>query len=410
MKNKYRATLTVSMILAGTVLLSSLCAAQATLVRVFSLDPAALSRTQAEVVAGNKVYAAALKRLRKDADKVMADRIGSVMDKSIIPPSGDKHDFLSYGRYYWPDPSRPDGLPYIQRDGEVNPEIFKITDQESFGQIIKGVSTLGLAYFYTGSEDYAEHATRMIRVWFLNPETRMNPNVNYGQIVKGKNVGRASGMIEFRDFVRMLDGVGMITGSRAWTPADEAGLKAWFTDYLTWLQTSPIPIQEAHSDNNHGVWFDAQRATIALYLGKTDLARTILTDAMNERIAKQIEPDGTQPRELARTRSMHYTAFNLDAFCTLACIANQLRIDLWRYSTSDGRSLRKALDWFYPYYAGDAKWTRQQIDEFKYESFYPMWYRASIAYGEKKFLDAAKRYGGEKTQSDRALLMFGRTE
>jgi hypothetical protein len=353
---------------------------------------------------------AALKRLRKDADKVMADRIGSVMDKGIVPPSGDKHDFLSYGRYYWPDPSKPDGLPYIQRDGEVNPEIFNITDQENFGWIVKGVSTLGLAYFYSGNEEYAEHAARMLRIWFLNPDTRMNPNVNYGQIVKGKNVGRASGMIEFRDFIRMLDGVGLITGSHAWTPADQAGLAAWFTDYLTWLQTSKIPLQEAESDNNHGVWFDAQRVAIALFLGKVELARTILTNARKERIAKQIEPDGTQPRELARTRSMHYTAFNLDAFCTLASLADRLGIDLWNYETEDGRSLRKALDWFFPYYAGDRQWSRQQIDEFKYESFYPVWYRASLVYGERKYLDIGKRYVGEKADSDRSLLMFGRTE
>ncbi len=394
-------------VIISIVLVSTLASAQTGLVRVFSMNPESLLRSQKESMSGNKIVLATVKRLTKDADKVIATKIGSVMDKDVIPPSGDKHDYLSYGRYYWPDPSKTDGLPYIQRDGESNPEAESVSDHANLQRVVKAVETLGLAYFYTVNEDYAEHATKIVRMWFLDPETKMNPNMNFGQIVKGKNVGRASGLIDVRGFADLVDGVGLLAGSKSWTAQDQKGLVAWFDEYLTWLQTSKIGQQEAESDNNHGVWFDVQRTAIALFVGKTDLARTILKDAKLKRIAKQIEPDGRMPRELARTRSKHYTAFNLEAFFNLASIASSVRVDLWNYQTEDGRSLRRALDWFLPYYTGDMEWTYKQIDTFKKESFYSTFYLASAKFGDQKYVDAASPFLGDKAKTDRIHLMFG---
>lgn len=375
--------------------------------RVFLMNPEFLVKTQKEVATGNKALAGALKRLQNDADKVLAMKIRSVMDKEGTAPSGDKHDYLSYGRYYWPDPTKPDGLPYIQRDGEVNPDVLSAGDLEGLQQMIKSVHTLGLAYFFTSNEEYAEHAAKILRTWFLSPETKMNPNVNFGQIVKGKNVGRASGMIDLRGFAQVVDGVGLLAGSKSWTSDDQKALVTWFTEYLDWLQTSKIGTQEAESDNNHGVWFDVQRTSIALFVGKIDLARSILDEAKKKRIAKQIEPDGTQPRELARTRSMHYTAFNLEAFCSLALIGDCAGIDLWSYQSSDGRSIRKALDWFLPFYTGDNEWAHKQIDTYKKEAFFPLLLLASVKYGDNKYIEAGRKYGGDKVKTDRVHLMYG---
>ena len=381
--------------------------AQPLTVRVFIADAKALLSAQKEIATGNKAMQAALKRLRRDADKVLDFAPVSVMNKSQTAGSGDKHDYLSLGRYWWPDPNKPDGLPYIQRDGEVNPEAATVSDRENLQKVIKGVETLGLAYFFTANEEYAEHATTILQTWFLNPETKMNPNLNFGQIVKGKEVGRASGLIDVRGFADLIDGVGMLAGSKAWTAEDQKALVAWFDQYLEWLQTSKIGRKEAESDNNHGVWFDVQRASIAMFVGKVDFARKILNEAKTNRIASQIEPDGTMPRELARTRSMHYTAFNLEAFFNLALLGEQVGVDLWHYHTNDGRGIRKALDWFYPYYAGDKEWTLKQIDPFKKESFSPIFHLGSIKYGDAKYVEAGMKFGGEKARTDRVHLMFG---
>ncbi len=381
--------------------------AQPLTVRVFIADAKALLNAQKEIATGNKAMQATLKRLRRDADKVLDFAPVSVTEKSQTAGSGDKHDYLSLGRYWWPDPNKPDGLPYIQRDGETNPEAESIPDHDNLGKLVKSVETLGLAYFFTGNEEYAEQAAKMLRVWFFDLETRMNPNLNFAQSAKGKPDGRASGMLDGRGFANLIDGVGLLAGSKAWTIDDQKKLVTWFTEYFNWMQTAKMALQEVESGNNHGVWMDVQRTAIAIFIGKLDIASKILNEAKTARIAQQIEPDGTMPRELARTRSMHYTAFNLEAFFNLALLGEQVGVDLWNYQTNDGRGIRKALDWFYPYYAGDKEWTLKQIDPFKKESFYPVFHLASIKYSDKKYAEAAVRFVGEKAKTDRIHLTFG---
>src|SRR4029079_12800027 len=165
--------------------------------------------------------------------------VASVMDKAITPPSGDKHDYVSQAPYWWPDPSKPDGKPYIRKDGVRNPEIDRITDHDKLGRLIDAVATLGVTYAYTGREAYATHAGRLVRAWFVDPATRMNPNLQFGQYVPGVNQGRGIGIIETRGLPEMLDGVLLIRGSPAWTKADDDALQAWMRGYLTWLRESP---------------------------------------------------------------------------------------------------------------------------------------------------------------------------
>jgi hypothetical protein len=406
-KRNHNIAVVLSAVVVSTSINCTNLFAQSGLVRVFSMNTESLVRSQREAASGNKAVLASVKRLQKDADKVLGLKLVSVMDKNVVAQSSDKHDYLSLSRYWWPDPSKPDGLPYIQRDGETNPEVESVSDHENLQQVIKSVHTLGLAYFFTRKEDYAERAAEILKTWFLNADTKMNPNMNFGQIVKGKDVGRASGLIDVRGFALLIDGVGLLGGSKSWTSDDQKALVAWFTEYLNWLQTSKIAQQEAGADNNHGVWFDVQRASIAMFVGNASLARTILEEAKKKRIAQQIEPDGTQPRELARTRSMHYTAFNLEAFFTLALIGDQVGVDLWNYKSPDGRSIRKALDWFLPYYVGDDEWTHKQIDEFKKDGFFPELLLATTKFGDTKFAEAGRKFAGDKAKTDRANLIFG---
>lgn len=388
-------------------LVPAAAAAQDGPVRVFQMDPQVLVQTRQAVATGNRALTDAVRRLRKDAEKAVRLGIGSVMDKSGAAPSGDRHDYVSLARYFWPDPSKPDGLPYVRRDGEVNPESDTVGDASRLETMIRSTGTLALAWFYTGNEEYAARAAEHLRTWFLDPATRMNPNLNYGQIVKGKNVGRGSGLIDVREFSALVDAVGLLAGAPSWTTADELALRAWFSEYLDWLQTSPVAQQEASARNNHGVWFDVQRVAIALYIGNAGLARTILEEAKSVRITSQIDPDGRQPLELARTRSMHYTAFNLRAFAALAQLGDRVGVDLWRYTTADGRSIRRALDWFLPYYTGEKAWEHPQIDAYKKETFAPVLFRAAMIYADPRYRDAGTSALGERAATDRTLLMFG---
>jgi hypothetical protein len=363
------------------------------------LDRAVLADVQNRIRAGDEHLKTALAALEEEARRGLAFGPVSVMDKTITPPSGNKHDYMSQAPYWWPDPSKPNGRPYIRKDGERNPEINKLPDHDNLGRLASTVATLGLAYQLTYREEYANHAARLLRVWFLDPATRMTPHLQYGQGIPGINDGRGIGIIETRGLPEMLDGSLMMAGSQAWTDADAVALQQWMRAYATWLVESPYGKDEAKNGNNHETWYDVQVAALAMYAGESKLARRTLIGA-RDRIARQIRPDGRQPRELERTRSWDYSIFNLRAFFDLATLSARANLDLWGYRTADGRSLRKALDYLVPFASGERKWTDAQITPFRASELYPLLRRGAAAWKEPKYLDLAQKIGGASARLD----------
>jgi len=330
--------------------------------RIFLIDAQSLMRTRERVTRNDPALADAIKRLRHDADEALKAGPFSVMDKPFTPPSGDKHDYMSLGPYWWPDPTKPDGLPYIQKDGEVNPEGDSY-DRVPLTRMTTAVDTLALAYYLTSDERYGDHAARLIRVWFLDEATRMNPHLQYGQAVPGRTEGRGIGIIDTAQLCRLVDAVGMLAGSRSWTEVDQQGIEAWFRNYLQWLRESRHGQDENRAPNNHGTWYDVQVVSFALFVDRPEIAREVLQSVPARRIATQIEPDGRQPLELARTRSWDYSVMNLQGMFNLAILGQRVGVDLWQAETTDGRSIRKALEWLIPYATGEKKWTYRQIHD-----------------------------------------------
>jgi hypothetical protein len=341
----------------------------------------------------------------KAADRAMTEGPFSVMDKSVTPPSGNKHDYMSHAPYFWPDPSKPDGLPYIRRDGEHNPEIKKITDHDEWSRMGEDARMLALAYYFTGKPEYAARAALLLRTWFLDPATKMNPNLEFGQGIPGINTGRGIGIIESRVLVDVTDAVGLLAGSKAWTVADEQGIKDWLKQYLNWMRTSEKGKAEDAAKNNHGTWYDLQVADIALFLGDHQLAADTLERVKTRRIAVQIEPDGKQPLELARTNAWGYSNGNLDGLCKLATLGDEAGVDLWNFKTADGRSIRAAVDFLVPYAAGEKKWDYQQIGGFHANAMQSTLLRAARAYHDPKYSTLAQKLGGREDVD--ALLLEG---
>ncbi|MEP6847625.1 MAG: alginate lyase family protein [Acidobacteriota bacterium] len=352
--------------------------------RVFLMDAARLAALKQAVAAKDKSYDAMMVSIDQDAKKLLAGGVFSVTTKEITPPSGDKHDYMSQAPYFWPDPSKKDGLPYIRKDGERNPEISKITDHKSMDQMTDAVETLGLAYYLRGDEAYATKAVQVLSAFFLDPATRMNPNLEYGQGIPGITKGRGIGLIETTQLTRVVDAIGLLEGSRALTSADEKGLKDWFGKFLDWMQTSKNGTDEAAAKNNHGTHYDSQVASYALFVGKPEIAKSILETAKQKRIAGQIEPDGRMPLELERTNAWGYSTFNLRAMMNLATLGTRVGVDLWNFETKDGRSIRKAVEFLYPFAIGE-KWTYQEINGFKPDPFYPEMRTASEFFTDEKF-------------------------
>ncbi len=329
----------------------------------YAASVGALAEAKMRLDAGDPALRSALEQLVAEADKALLVTPPTVTDKIKPGASGSLHDYASQAPYLWPDPSKPDGLPYIPRDGVINPESrTDASDQIRVGTLGDAVTALALAYHFTANEAYAEHAARCLRVWFLDPATRMTPHMEQGQAVPGRNTGRAIGIIEAGGMVEAIDASSLLAPSPAWSAADAAGLKQWAAAFLDWLMHSPMGQQEAAMQQNHGTMYDVRAARLALHVGQTHLARRIVDDAKQRRVAVQIEPDGRQPLELRRTKSFNYSRLNLRGLCSLAEIGKWTGVDLWNFETPDGRSIRKALDFMVPYLEDPAKeWPYQQI-------------------------------------------------
>src|SRR5687767_5159974 len=326
-----------------------------------------------------------LAKLEADARKAFHAGPFTVTSKSVTPPSGDKRDYMSQAPYFWPDPKSPNGLPYIRRDGERNPEIDEITDHRVKDQMEAAVETLALAYYFTRREEFAARAAELLRVFFLNPETRMNPNLQFAQGIPGINTGRGIGLIETRGLVRVVDAIGLLAGSKAWTNADQRGLEKWFRDFLRWMQESKNGQDEAAAKNNHGTYYDLQVVSFALFTDRLPLAKEILEQAKQKRIAVQIEPDGKQPLELARTNAWSYSHNNLDGMTELATLGERAGVDLWHFTTPDGRSIRKAILYLAPFSFGEQKWDAQQINTFNPQGLHGVLRRAGSRYDDAEF-------------------------
>ncbi len=372
--------------------------------KVILRDASWLAEARERVRGDDPELAPAVEELRHDAQRELKRGPYSVVNKEAMPPSGDKHDYMSLGPYWWPNPGTPDGLPYVRHDGRRFPGIRKIPNRTHLGDMSGAVETLALAYYFTDDEQFADRAALLVRTWFLDPTTRMNPNLNFGQAIRGINDGRGVGIIETRMFANVLDSVGLIADSPAWTDADQRGLVDWFDKYLQWLLDSDLGRDERAAENNHGTYFDIQAASFAYFVGNTDLAKEVLRDVGPRRIAVQIEPDGSQPLELERTNAWSYSVGNLGGLITLARMGDKFGIDLWTYQTSDGRSIRKALDFLLPYGVGEREWDYQQIGGFSRESFYPLLRAAAEKYPDGSYLSQLAKIGPRKANQRSQLV------
>ena len=365
--------------------------------RVFRLPPEAVANARARIASGTtSLDAPEVVALVKWAERALAEGPFSVLDKTTVPPSGDRHDYWSLAAYWWPDPSTEDGLPYIRKDGQHNPEWkTDIADSYRLKKMAWTVERLAIASFLLDQEKYARHAAHLLRVWFLEPETRMNPHLKYAQAVPGRDEdGRSLGIIDSLYLTRVVDAIGLLAFSQAWTADDQRGMEAWFAAYLDWLLTSEAGVEERGRKNNHGTYIDVQLVSYSLFLGRTAKAREILEAAKATRIEQAIEPDGGQPHELRRTRSFKYCVYNLRGLFDLASMGEVAGVDLWRFQTDDGRSLRKALDFVAPYVDPQKFWPHQEISSRVETREYltRLLRRAAIVYQHGAYEELVRKY------------------
>jgi len=318
------------------------------------------------LISGPIIPATAQKDFRKEIEQTLHSKILAEADQAMreLPvtvtsyacerSAGGKHDFYSEGDYWWPDPSHPDG-PYIQRDGQTNPQNF-VAHRHAMIRLSKIIGALASAYRITKDEKYVRPAMLHLKAWFADTTTMMNPSLLYAQAIKGRATGRGIGVIDTIHLIEVAQGIYIMGASQEFDKTILAQIKGWFSSYLQWLTTHAYGKDEMNAENNHGTCWVMQVASFSK-LTENDT----LTEFCKERFKKvllpnQMAPDGSFPRELRRTKPYGYSLFNLDAMATICHILSDENDNLWTYETNDGKSIKKGIEFLYPYVKNKDQW------------------------------------------------------
>jgi len=230
----------------------------------------------------------------------------------------------------------------------------------------------------------------------------MNPSLKYAQAIPGVSPGRGTGIIDTLHLIEIPKAVEAMQNSPSFPPEVLAGLKEWFSDYTDWMLNSQNGDEEAEAGNNHAVAFWLQVAVFSEFTGNQEDLDKCRRRFKEVFLPSQMNPDGSFPHELARTKPYGYSIFQLDNMVTLAHVLSTTNDDLWSFTLPDGRNIRKAVDYMYPYLEDKSKWPKKpDVQAWEgWPSRQPSLLFAGLAYNEPKYIDLWKKLSPDPTNEE----------
>lgn len=334
-------------------------------------------------------------RILNAANRYLSEKPITVTAEHSDRSPGGPHDYYSEGDYWWPDPKNPGG-PYIRRDGFSNPANFN-AHREAMIRLSLIVPALTAAWVLTRQKKYSDHAARHLNAWFVDPQTKMNPNLQYAQAIFGVSKGRGIGIIDTLHLVEVARAATLL--DRGSVLRDGAEVRRWFADYLDWMRTSKNGQDERDAKNNHGTCWVLQAGEFARFTGNPDVMQWCRDRFRTTLVPMQIAPDGSLPLELARTKPYSYSLFDMDVLCGIAQSLSTSRESLWSFASPDGRSLKKMMEFMFPFIDDKSKWPYahdvEHWDDFPVRN--PALLFAGIAYDKPDYITVWKRLNPDPT-------------
>jgi hypothetical protein len=268
--------------------------------------------------------------------------------------AGGVHDYFSEGDYWWPDPKNPGG-PYIRRDGFSNPANFD-KHREVLIRLSVMAPTLAAAWLLTKDKQYSVHFVKHLRAWFVDPATKMNPNLQYAQAITGVTPGRGIGVIDTLQLVEVVRAARLLEVEKGISAADADAVRAWFAEYVTWMSTSKNGTDEEHEKNNHGTCWLLQMAEFSQFAKRADLTALCIDRFKTIIVPDQIAKDGSLPLELARTKPYSYSLFDADVLSGICQSLSTSSDNLWAFKGPNGKGVGDVVAFLFPYIADKSKW------------------------------------------------------
>jgi hypothetical protein len=346
---------------------------------------------------GQRLFCSA-KKVQEQADWVYTQQqnqpIHTPVNKVSMPPSGDKHDYMSIIQYAYActdscDPAtdcsfwnfgyghiRIDmtvlgcdtatGLPWYIHDGYFNPAANDEanSDHSALKGLMSKVYDLSLSNFFLGNAEHGALASKLLYAWFVDKETLMNPNMKYANTIPGRSPASPA-IIQMTTYgAKFFESIRLLEFTGALDPAFSATFRAWVMEWVRWATDSSAPLLEwPHgdyiSDNNHGMYYDVFMVAAATYAQDSALATQICKDAVASRLEIQLGADGTLPHEDLRSDGERYHLFTSTAIMELARLCGVHGVNLYT-PLADGRSIQQTIDFVVPVLTGAKRWPYDQ--------------------------------------------------
>jgi len=290
-----------------------------------------------------------------DAEAALNSPTVHITDVRAELSEGGPNDYYSNGDYWWPNPNSRDGLPYVRRDGESNPNNFN-AHRKILRTFRSSVAALAAGYLITGNKAYAAKACQFVREFLLDERTKMNPSLLYSQAIPGICSGRSIGIIDTLHMIDVPKALAVLQNAPGVDQEVIAGARGWFAQYLHWMLTHPYGIQEMNADNNHSVCWFVQAAVYAEFTGNLSVLEMCREKYKTVLLPQQMALDGSFPRELERTKPYGYSIFVLDNMAVLCQVLSTPEDNLWEYELADGRGIKLGFEFLYPYLVNKASW------------------------------------------------------
>ena len=336
-------------------------------------------------------------RVLNAADQYLQQKPITITAATSSRSAGRRHDYFSEGDYWWPDPDNPGG-PYIQRDGMSNPDNFN-NHRRFLMRLSVQVPALVAAWRITGERRYANKAAEHLRAWFIDESTRMNPHLKYAQAIHGRVTGRGTGIIDTIHLVEVARSIELLGVSSALKPAELKTIKQWFSDYLRWMTSDQYGIDEREAKNNHATCWVMQVAAFAHLTANEELLAYCRNRFTTVLVPGQIAADGSFPQELRRTKPYGYSLFNLEAMAAICQILSTPEKNLWAFESSDGRGMRKAMEFMAPHIRDKRNW--KLAADVMYDQYWPMRQSsllfAGLAYGRDDYINLWEKLPANST-------------
>lgn len=339
-------------------------------------------------------------RIITAANKYLTEFPLTITSESCERSAGGIHDFYSEGDYWWPNPEDPNG-PYIRKDGQTNPDNF-VTHRKLMRRLSIQVPALVAAYIITNDKKYSIHAIRHLLAWFVKKATIMNPNLLYAQAIKGKVTGRGIGIIDTIHLVEVARAIMILEKAGAIEKNELVAIKKWFSEYLEWMTTHNYGIKERDNGNNHSTCWAMQVAAFADLVRNEEQKQFCREFYKNTLLPDQMATDGSFPKETKRTKPYNYSLFNLDAMVMVCQILSSEEDNLWNYTTEDGRNIKLAVSFMYPFVADKSTWPFEP-DVMYYDLWpvrHPFLLFAGLAFHDQKYIRLWKSLDPDPTNEE----------